>query len=552
MGQIGITTTVNLQLSERCRRTDTLFRWLLPLLRKMIGSNPQIGTPPCLDPDRLRYNLLDFCYANVCHKLGSSRWSSPLMHFLARRGICSKEVRFREGPDFSQTLAAFAYGSRLLVYFRLSQVAYNPDDPSSSLYSTLQGVHREYLHDRADTPMGEILSLLAYALAIAKSTTSRSTIVWGSSQNANTLYYKGEPVSKEGLRLLVQSMLRKAIHLLTHDLLFDPEFDVFTQDLSVLKDDMTSRTTGHSFLVDPRNITGLRPDQHMVLRRILKQDGVGTHLYTMGDGPNICWLRSGIDGYLFHVQEFLALLAVLVNVTGGQPARGTELLTLRFANSATNVRNIFIQDSEVIIIADYYKNRNQLQKSCPKPRFLPPVVAQLVAVYLIRVLPFVQFLYHKKLATPPDCFKTFLFVSLTEDKPLETNTLTNTLQRETLPTLGWGVGTAAWRQIAISWNRRIRLEGNTDVVEEGLGDSELEGEHDEYEDLNDIQAGHTGHVSKLHYGVRADILHDLTPELMAQYQKISEQWHSFLGVAGIGKGKGFHQGLYIMSSRSER
>ena len=185
-----------------------------------------------------------------------------------------------------------------------------------------------------------------------------------------------------------------------------------------------------------------------------------------------------------------------------------------------------------MIIADYYKNQGQLEKSCPKPRFLPPAVAQLVIVYLIRVLPFVQFLYHKKSSTPPECLQTFLFVSLIQDKPLETATLTNTMQRETLSTLGWAVGTAAWRQIAVSWNRKIREEGNT--LDD---DHRVDSSNEDGEDLNDIQAGHTGKVSKLHYGVRADILHDLTPELIAKYRGISVQWHTLLGVAGFGAGK---------------
>jgi len=74
------------------------------------------------------------------------------------------------------------------------------------------------------------------------------------------------------------------------------------------------------------------------------------------DGGNICWHRDGIDRYLFHVEKFLAILAVLVNVTGGQPAWRTELLTLQFANLVTNLQNIYIQDSQVMIIADYYNS----------------------------------------------------------------------------------------------------------------------------------------------------------------------------------------------------
>ncbi|KAF8414475.1 hypothetical protein EV426DRAFT_712716 [Tirmania nivea] len=372
--------------------------------------------------------------------------------------------------------------------------------------------------------MGEILLLLAYAMAIAKSTSSRSTIVWGSSQNADTLYYKGEPVYKAGLCSLAHSILSQANNILTHELLLDPTFDIFTQDIVLLKDDMTSRMTGHSFLTDSRNTIGIRPAQQMILRRVMQDRLLGSRLYTLVHGNNICWLLGAIDGYLFHVQEFLNLMAVLVNVTGGQLARGTELLTLRYANSGTTLRNIYIQDSQVIIVADYYKNRGQLQKSCPKVRFLPPTVAQLLIVYLICIVPFVQFLYHKKSTTPPECLKNFLFVSLTQEKPLETNTMTKTMQREALTTLGWAVGTSAWRQIAVSWNRRIRYEGNNLV-----NDTLIDCDDEEDEDLNDIQAGHTGEVSKLHYGVRADILHDLTPELIATYREISVQWHVFLG-----------------------
>ena len=124
---------------------------------------------------------------------------------------------------------------------------------------------------------------------------------------------------------------------------------------------MTAHTNGHSFLTDPRNVIALRPGKQMLLRRLFETQEVATQLYTLVDGNKICWHQGGIDGYLFHVGEFLALLAVLVNVTGGQYARGTELLSLRFANSTTSLRNIYIHDSQVINIADFYKNHGQLE-----------------------------------------------------------------------------------------------------------------------------------------------------------------------------------------------
>jgi len=252
----------------------------------MLGDNPQADAQT-VQASQLRYLLLDLCYASICHKLDTSCWASSLMHFLVRCGICPKDIAFRQGPHFSQTLAAFAYDSRRLVYSRLSQATYTPDSLTPSLCSALQGVHESYLHDRADAPMGEILSLLAYALAISKSTTSRSTFVWGSSKNVDTLYYKGEPVSKDGSRCFAQSLVGRANDILKGELLLDSGFDLFSQDLASLKDDITIHANGHSFLTDVQNIIALRPRQQMLLQRLLGAEVVGRHLYTLVDGGNI-------------------------------------------------------------------------------------------------------------------------------------------------------------------------------------------------------------------------------------------------------------------------
>ena len=256
---------------------------LLPTLARIIhfaGSEIEHGDSW---RDRVRESILDFCYASVCHKLGSSRWSSPILHFLARRGISSKDVRFYEGPEFSNTLAAFAYGCRLLVYYRLNLAFYDHTDGSSSLYTSLQGVHQEYLHDRADAPMGEILSLLAYTLAIAKSTTSRSTIVWGTEENIDTVYYLGNVVSKDSLRDFPRKLVVKLSDIL-RELLLDDQFNVNGVELATLRDDMTIRGAGLSFLTDARNIVTLRRTQQSLLRRVLSPSAPVAHLYTLVDG----------------------------------------------------------------------------------------------------------------------------------------------------------------------------------------------------------------------------------------------------------------------------
>ena len=71
--------------------------------------------------------------------------------------------------------------------------------------------------------------------------------------------------------------------------------------------------------------------------------------------------RSGIDRneverYMDCVVAFREKLLVLVHMTAGQPARATEILSVRHSNTIKGGhRNIFIEDGIVVFVTRYYK-----------------------------------------------------------------------------------------------------------------------------------------------------------------------------------------------------
>jgi hypothetical protein len=76
-------------------------------------------------------------------------------------------------------------------------------------------------------------------------------------------------------------------------------------------------------------------------------------------------------------------------MTGGQPARGTELLTLRWRNSVhCEIRNIFIEHGLVSFVTSYHKNYSTSSSTRLIHRFLPPEVGELLVYYLWLVVPF--------------------------------------------------------------------------------------------------------------------------------------------------------------------
>jgi hypothetical protein len=57
------------------------------------------------------------------------------------------------------------------------------------------------------------------------------------------------------------------------------------------------------------------------------------------------------------MKEARRRLAVLVHMTGGGPLRGTELVSIKYKNSANGDScGIFIEDGAVVFVTKYHKN----------------------------------------------------------------------------------------------------------------------------------------------------------------------------------------------------
>jgi hypothetical protein len=82
---------------------------------------------------------------------------------------------------------------------------------------------------------------------------------------------------------------------------------------------------------------------------------------------------------------------LLIHITGGQPARGTELLSLQHYNTVHGLlRNIFIENGLVSFVICYHKGYSIKGSTRIIHRYLPKEVSELVVYYLWLVLPFTR------------------------------------------------------------------------------------------------------------------------------------------------------------------
>ena len=97
--------------------------------------------------------------------------------------------------------------------------------------------------------------------------------------------------------------------------------------------------------------------------------------------------------YLSTVNAFLEQLLLLVHLTGGQPARGTELLCIQHSNATDvsgGIRNIFIENGLVSFVTYYHKGYSITGTTKIIHRYLPSEVGELLIYYVWLVVPFLD------------------------------------------------------------------------------------------------------------------------------------------------------------------
>jgi hypothetical protein len=91
------------------------------------------------------------------------------------------------------------------------------------------------------------------------------------------------------------------------------------------------------------------------------------------------------------VARFKEKLAVAIHVTGGQPARAPELLSIQHVNTqASRHRNVFIEDGLVTLVTAYHKGFHASNDIKLIHRYVPRAVGELIVWYMWLVLPFTE------------------------------------------------------------------------------------------------------------------------------------------------------------------
>ncbi|KAG9196738.1 hypothetical protein G6514_006694, partial [Epicoccum nigrum] len=142
-----------------------------------------------------------------------------------------------------------------------------------------------------------------------------------------------------------------------------------------LRDNPTDQRDGFNFLKDPR--TRMPVDgQFWLYDRVGQGDAVRDRFLKRGTQSGVN--SSEVERYMDQVIAFREKLVVLMHITGGQPARGTEMMSVRHSNTIEGGhRNIFIEDGMVVFATRYHKGYKVSSDIKIIHRYLPREVGEL-------------------------------------------------------------------------------------------------------------------------------------------------------------------------------
>jgi hypothetical protein len=258
-------------------------------------------------------------------------------------------------------------------------------------------------YDGRPSPMDSILRLRAYGKAIRANTNADGVVDW----HGDELLYGHVQISMASLRMMVHGLLHSARAALRRGVLLletDDEGGVVEGSTALpaigwdrLVDNAAETKAGWSFVEDPRNEAafGGVDGKMWLARRVAGEERLRSQ-FIDNNGPQEEGLDEGIRWKMDRVQEygeamrsFRAQLLVLMHISGGQPARGTEVVTVQYKNGADgDIRGLFVEDGLVVFVTMYNKTMGMSAKAKVIHRYIPREVGELVVYYIWLAVPF--------------------------------------------------------------------------------------------------------------------------------------------------------------------
>ena len=473
----------------------------------------------------IQRQCLRLCISLLDHQVHSSHYHNAVVSALAVLGVDTEHLTWLPAENYTPKLSAVVKLARIMVVLETYDSVPNPEE-AAMVKLVGQKVER-YMMMTKPTPMKWIFMIRTYGMKIRYSTTAPGTVQW---HRGKRVQYRGTVFSISQLQSWAHGLGEECRRLMAEELLIfrgDDRHPIPQIPWDTLLDNPSIHKPGYNFIHDERNSWPVDGGQWL-FQRVMNQDVQAEFVQDRAPDDPFVWKRARITQYMKAIKRFKEKLAVLIQISAGQPARAPELLSIRHHNTRSGGRrNIFIEDGKVVLVAAYHKGYNLGGNTKIIHRYLPQEVGELVVRYLWLVEPFQRQL---EVAIEGKSYgRGYLWERGMDDQKWTSERIGRLMEQESQIGMGVKVGISVYRQMAIAIARHcLKGEGMVDDRddEEDIEDDNDNGHSQDH--ILDLQAGHGSHVAGMIYARAILEAPGEVASIRQQYRNASEAWHRLL------------------------
>ena len=251
-------------------------------------------------------------------------YHSPMMHYLAVRGIDEQSQSLRSAFFYTPILAGMLWINRLIMLEVAVPCEPWPElklDSKADVDSVPDRIHelrQLHLCEGSFSPTSSILTQLAMGKKVNKTHQSPSNIHW--SDDEQTINYLGQPVVLAKIESMCHTLIQELQELMKVLTFGSPVPPI---DLSRIIDSMAwsqaFRRQNFSFIDHAQNQDQVAGDYGYLLDRAQKKKGRWRLLRKNQATKKVEWVDSQVTSYLTKERQFLRKLMVCMHITGTSP-----------------------------------------------------------------------------------------------------------------------------------------------------------------------------------------------------------------------------------------
>ena len=416
-----------------------------------------------------------------------------------------RDGSFKEPKHVTTIIAKFEYCMRLTF---LREIRSRVDVDGGIEEDTACDALQEWFIENKNSTFSRLRSLQHRASAIAYDTMSLPNIWWTDSVHWKSMLFKGEAIHFDALCGMFADTEAKLVELWEQKMLGGLSLRV---EYDTIKDDLTNKNVGYSFMTDQRNKAFM--DRGQLVQAVVRGEGAFKHYANVVDG-RIEWNKTALRAWLQDYAEMQHLLLLRTEMLSGAPSRGTELTALTYRNTMTRpTRSLVMLGKHLTILCQYMKTTALTGHDKLIPHALDALTSDILIQDLALARPFAEIAARVCFPNKPEVkelYRNQLFINFS--RLFTSEDLSGVMTKYSLPRLHYALTINPWRHIQTAWKRKFRCS------------SEAVREDDMMDNVEALQAGHTRATENRIYGLSVHTLAGAPEDILPYYLEASTSW----------------------------